>query len=335
MDMREIAKIAGVSSATVSRVINGSSLVRPETAERVRQVISETRFVPNGSATTLKYGRSGSYGLIIPDMTNPFFSEFLRSFEGILVAKRQDMLMALTDHQASRMQDTIHRMLVRQVDGVALLASEIETEPIETLIRNRVPLVTMDRRLVGQGLSDVTVNYVTGLNQAVEHLTHLRHQKIGYIGGSSGLTISDHRLHSFVKAVERVGLKVDPRFLVTGNYRISGGEAAMTKLLAGKDRPTAIIAANDLTAMGALHTLHRHGLSAPKDLSVIGFDDIELCDIFDPPLTTIRLPRHEMAEKFATALESSAKDPHADGKIYTVKTSLVVRGTTGPAPKRR
>jgi DNA-binding LacI/PurR family transcriptional regulator len=335
MDMREIAKIAGVSSATVSRVINGSNLVRPETAERVRQVISETRFVPNGSATTLKYGRSGSYGLIIPDMTNPFFSEFLRSFEGILVAKRQDMLMALTDHQAPRMQDTIHRMLVRQVDGVALLASEIETEPIETMIRNRVPLVTMDRRLVGQGLSDVTVNYITGLNQAVEHLKHLRHQKIGYIGGSSGLTISDHRIQAFVKAVERVGLKVDPRFLLTGNYRISGGEAAMSELLASKDRPTAIIAANDLTAMGALHALHRHGLSAPKDLSVIGFDDIELCDIFDPPLTTIRLPRHEMAEKFATALESSAKDPHADGKIYTVKTSLVVRGTTGAAPKRR
>src|SRR5580693_4110007 len=116
MDMRGIAKIAGVSSATVSRVINGSNLVRPETAERVRQVISETKFVPNGSATTLKYGRSGSYGLIIPDMTNPFFSEFLRSFEGILVAKRQDMLMALTDHRASRMQDTIHRMLVRQVE---------------------------------------------------------------------------------------------------------------------------------------------------------------------------------------------------------------------------
>ena len=180
-------------------------------------------------------------------------------------------------------------------------------------------------------------NYATGLNQAVrEHLKHLRHQKIGYIGGSSGLSISDHRLQAFVKAVERVGLKADPKFLVTGNYRISGGEAAMAELLAWKDRSTAIIAANDLTAMGALRdALHKQGLSAPKDLSIIGFDDIELCDIFDPPLTTIRLPRHEMAEKFAAALESSAKDPHADGKTYTVKTSLVVRGTTGPAPKRR
>ncbi|MDP9050536.1 MAG: LacI family transcriptional regulator [Acidobacteriota bacterium] len=333
MDMREIAKIVGVSSATVSRVINGSALVRPETAERVRRVIDETRFVPNGSATTLKYGRSNSYGLIIPDMMNPFFAEFIRSFEGILVAKRQDMLMALTDHHASRMQDTIHRMLVRQVDGVALLASEIETEPIETLIRNRVPLVTMDRRLVGPGLSDVSVNYAPGLGQAVEHLKSLRHRKIGYIGGSAGLTISDHRSQAFVKAIEVAGLKTDPKFVLAGNYRISGGDDAMTELLTRGDRPTAIVTANDLTAIGALRSLRRHGLSAPRDFSIIGFDDIELCEVLDPPLTTIRLPRHKMAEKFALALESSAKDPHAPGKIYPIQTSLVIRSTTGPASR--
>jgi len=335
MDMRGIAKIAGVSSATVSRVINGSDLVRPETAERVRRVIADTKFVPNGSATTLKYGRSNSYGLIIPDMTNPFFSEFIRSFEGILVAKRQDMFMALTDHHASRMKDTIHRMLVRQVDGVALLASEIETEPIETLIRNRVPLVTMDRRLVGQGLSDVSVHYLSGLTQAIEHLSQLRHQRIGYIGGSAGLTISDHRIDAFVKAMEKSRLKVDRRLVVAGNYRVSGGEAGMTELLSMKDRPTAVVAANDLTAIGALRVLHRQGLSVPQDMSLIGFDDIELCDAFDPPLTSIRLPRQEMAEKFATALESSAKDPHAPGKIYSIKTSLVVRGSTGSVRRQK
>src|SRR5246127_1796756 len=177
MNMRDIAKLAGVSSATVSNVINGSSVVRPETAARVRKGVEETRFGPNGSAATLKYGRSSSYGLIIPDITNPFFPEFIRSFEGILVKNNQDMLMATTDLHASRMQQTIHRMLVRQVDGVALLASEIETEPIETLIRNRVPLVTMDRRLVGRGLSDVSVHYLSGYGQALEHLAKLRHQK--------------------------------------------------------------------------------------------------------------------------------------------------------------
>lgn len=331
MDMRDIAKIAGVSSATVSRVINNSNLVRPATAERVRRVIQELKFVPNGSATTLKYGKSSSYGLIIPDITNPFFPEFIRSFESILVTKNQDMLMATTDLHASRMQQTIHRMLVRQVDGVALLASEIETEPIETLIHNRVPLVTMDRRLVGRGLSDVSINYASGMNEAIAHLRELRHQKIGYIGGSAGRTISDHRLQAFAKAVERVGLKVDPRFVRVGNYRISGGESAMAELLALNDRPTAIVTANDLTAIGALRVIHREGLSVPEDFSIVGFDDIELSDIVYPPLTTLRLSRHELAETFVSALESSARDPHAVGKQFTVKTSLVVRKSTGPA----
>src|ERR1700759_3192348 len=152
MNMRDIAKLAGVSSATVSNVINGSSGVRPETAARVRKVIKETRFVPSGSAASLKYGRSSTYGLIIPDITNPFFPEFIRSFEGILVEKNQDMLMATTDFHYSQMQHTIRRMLIRQVDGVALLAAEVETEPIEALIHHRVPLVTMDRRVTGRGL---------------------------------------------------------------------------------------------------------------------------------------------------------------------------------------
>src|ERR1700735_4291609 len=197
MDMRDIAKIAGVSSATVSRVINDSSLVRPATAEKVRKVIEERKFVPNGSATTLKYGRSSSYGLIIPDITNPFFPEFIRSFEGILVGKNQDMLMATTDLHASRMQQTIHRMLVRQVDGVALLAAEIETQPIETLIHHRVPLVTMDRRVAGRGLSDVSIDFLSGMRAAVMHLKQLRHRRIAYIGGSAGPTISDHRVEAF------------------------------------------------------------------------------------------------------------------------------------------
>jgi DNA-binding LacI/PurR family transcriptional regulator len=300
----------------------------------VRRVIEERKFVPNGSATTLKYGRSSSYGLIIPDITNPFFPEFIRSFEGILVGKNQDMLMATTDLHASRMQQTIHRMLVRQVDGVVLLASEIETEPIETMIHNRVPLVTMDRRLVGPGLSDVAIHYLSGMTQAVEHLSQLRHRKIAYIGGSSGLTISDHRVQAFVKAMEKSGLRVDPKFIRVGNYRIDGGEAAMMELLAMKDRPTAIMTANDLTAVGALRVIHREGLSVPRDFSIVGFDDIELSDIIHPPLTTIRLPRHQLAETFVTALESAVKNLHAEGRQYTVKTSLVVRSSTGPAKKQ-
>lgn len=334
MDMRDIAKLAGVSSATVSRVINGSSAVRPATAERVQRVIDEYKFIPNGSATTLKYGRSGTYGLIIPDITNPFFPEFIQCFEGILGDTNHNMLMATTASHPSKVQKTIHRMLVSQVEGIALLASEIETEPIESMMRNRVPLVTMDRRLVGKGLSDISVDSTSGMKQAVEHLQRLRHRKIGYIGGSAGPTISDHRRNSFLRALQEFGLVADARFIRVGNYRVSGGEAGMEEILALETRPTAVITANDLTAIGALRVIHRHGLSVPEDISIVGFDDIELSDIVYPPLTTLHLPRHELARKFVSALEAFEPDPHAQGKQYKVETSLVVRNSTGPAKKR-
>jgi DNA-binding LacI/PurR family transcriptional regulator len=335
MDMRGIAKLAGVSSATVSRVINGSTLVRPETVERVRKVIDEVKFFPNNSATTLKYGRSGTYGLIIPDITNPFFPEFIKSFESIVVENDQEMLMATTDFQSGRMQQTIRRMLVRKVDGVALLASEIETEPFEDLIHNRVPLVTMDRGHVGKGLSDVAINNKTGMDQALRHLMELRHKKIGYIGGSAGLTISDHRVNAFKQSMKRVGLVVRPEFIKTGNFRITGGAAAMAELLALHDRPTAILTANDLTAIGGMRTAMKLGYSIPSDLSIVGFDDIELSDIVHPPMTTLRLPRHELAQAFFEALEHLKTAPHAFGRQYTVKTTLIVRESTGPVPKSR
>lgn len=334
MDMRDIAKIAGVSSATVSRVINGSNIVKPETAEKVRRVIDELKFIPNGSATTLKYGRSSTYGLIIPDITNPFFPEFIQSFEGLLAGTNHNMMMATAGIHAPGMQTTIHRMLVRQVEGIALLASEIETGPIESMINNHVPLVTMDRRLIGKGLSDVLVDSSGGMKQAVDHLYQLRHRKIGYIGGSSGPTISDHRLRSFLNAMKAFELSPEPQFLRVGNYRISGGEKAMSELLELEVRPTAIIAANDLTAIGVLRIIHKHGLSVPGDISIVGFDDIELSDIVYPPLTTLRLPREQLARKFVDALEAFIPDPLRAGKQFKVGTSLVIRNSTGPLKKR-
>jgi len=334
MDMRDIAKIAGVSSATVSRVINGSNLVRPDTADRVRHVIDEMKFFPNTNATTLKYGKSSTYGLIIPDITNPFFPEFIRCFEKILVENNQEMLMATTDFHPTRIQQSVRRMLVRKVDGVALLASEIETESIEALIHNCVPLVTMDRRKVGPGLSDVAIDNTSGMAPAIEHLKSLGHTRIGYIGGSSKRSISDHRANAFMKVMKEFDLPVNLDYLQEGNYRITGGEAAMTEILRMSDRPTAILTANDLTAIGALRVLRQRGYSVPEDFSVVGFDDIELSDIIYPSLTTIRLPRFEFAETFFRALRDAGKDPNAMGKKYVVNTSLVVRGSTGPVAKK-
>jgi len=238
------------------------------------------------------------------------------------------MLMATTDFHASRIQQSIRRMLIRKVDGVALLASEIETEPIEALIHNRVPLVTMDRRLIGPGLSDVLIDYRGGMDQAVRHLKRLKHRRIAYIGGSVGPTISDHRQDAFIAAMKDHGLKVEPEYIRAGNYRIPGGELAMNELLGLSRRPTAVIGANDLTAVGALRTIQKHNLSVPDDFSIIGFDDIELADILHPPLTTLRLSRSELASLFFKALEALRSEPHIGGKQYSITTTLVVRGST-------
>jgi len=331
MDMHGIAKIAGVSSATVSRVINGSKLVRPETTGRVQRVIDELKFFPNSSATTLKHGKSSTYGLIIPDITNPFFPEFIRCFEKILVENNRDMLMATIDSHATRMQQSVRRMLVRKVDGVVLLAAEIETEPIEALIHNKVPLVTLERRLVAPWVSDVMVNYAAGIGLAVAHLKELGHTKIGYIGASAGPTISNHRVNGFKKALKKYGLQLYPEFIRVGDYRTTGGQTGMTELLALKERPTAILAANDLTAIGALRTIYQRGYTVPGDFSVIGFDDIDLAGMLYPPLTTLCLPRQELAETVYKALEFGREHKSAVGQQYTMKTSLVVRESSGVA----
>jgi DNA-binding LacI/PurR family transcriptional regulator len=335
MDMRDIARLAGVSSATVSRVINGSGLVRTETVERVRKVIKEVKFFPNNSATTLKYGRSSTYGLIIPDITNPFFSEFIKCFEGIVVRNDQEMLMATTDFHSARMQQSIRRMLIRKVDGVALLTSEIETESFENLIQNRVPVVTMDRGHIGNGLSDVAINNKSGMDQALQHLKDFNHKKVGYIGGFAGLTISNHRVEAFRRALKRVDIVPRDEYIKIGNYRISGGMTAMTELMSLKDRPTAVLAANDLTAIGGVCAAMQMGFSIPRDISIIGFDDIEISAIMHPPLTTLRLPRRELAKVFFDALEHLKSNPHTQGERLSVKTSLVVRESTGPVPKRQ
>jgi DNA-binding LacI/PurR family transcriptional regulator len=334
ISMREIAKLAGVSSATVSRVINGSALVTEETTRRIQEIIAKLNFVPNNSAIHLKSGKSQIYGIIIPDLTNPFFTELVKIFEELLVENDQELLVANTDFHSTRMQRSVRRMLLRRVDGVALLTSELESASLESLIQNRIPVVTTDHYRTARGLSDIVVDFAGGMAQMVAHLKKLGHKQVGFIGGTEGLVTSRVRRESFLHALVKQGLSSKEGWMVAGNYKIDGGSAAMCKILAQPEIPTAVVTANDLTAIGALRTAHEKGLSIPGDISIAGCDNIEMSDIVFPPLTTLCISRREYAGMLMKALQMAGEDLAQPGQQFTLPTKLVVRQSTGPVPVR-
>lgn len=332
ISMREIAKLAGVSSATVSRVINGSNLVTGETADRINKIIKDLNFVPNTSAIHLKNGKSHIFGIIIPDLTNPFFTETIKIFEELLVENEQELLVANTDFHATRMQRSVRRMLLRRVDGVALLTSEFEAAPLESLVQNRIPVVTTDHYRTGPGISDIVIDFADGMAQLVTHLKDLGHRKLGFIGGTEGLVTSRVRRESFMDAVVKQGLSSREGWIVAGDYKIEGGSAAMAKILEQPEIPTAIVTANDLTAIGALRTAHEQGLRIPEDISITGCDDIAMSDIVFPPLTTLQISRKEYAQLLFDALRSGGEDLARQGRRYVLRPGIVVRRSTGPVP---
>lgn len=334
MNMKKVAELAGVSTATVSRVINGSAPVSDEIAARVRRVVKKLDFVPDPHATTLKYGRSRTYGVIIPDLANPYFLEFIKGFESLLADNNQECLIANTDFHTARMQQSIRRMLLRRVEGVALLASESESESFETSLHKQIPVVTSDRRKIADGLSDVSIDFEGGLQQAVHYLKQLGHSEIGFIGGTAGLVTSKIRQRSFMNALKKCDLTYNKDFVVNGDYRLSGGEAAARKILSLPRRPTALLTANDMTAFGVLREFHRSGVRVPEEISLVGFDDLNISDIVNPPLTTLRIPQGDLAKVFFNALEEMHNDVNTAGKQYTIPTTLIVRDSTGRAPQR-
>ena len=330
--IRQIAKLAGVSNATVSRVINGSNLVTPETTERIQKIIGDLKFVPNRSAARFKHGKSQIYGAIVPDLTNPFFMEMAKIFEELLVENDLEMLVSNTDFHPSRTQLSIRRMLLRRVDGVAFMCSEKEGATLESLVQNRIPVVTTDHHRTAPGMSDIVVNFRDGMKQIVGHLKELGHRNIGFIGGTEGLATSRDRRDSFLDAVVKFGLSSQDSWIVAGDFRISGGALGMESILKQEGRPTAVVTANDLTAFGALRKVHEMGLRIPEDISLTGCDDIEMSDVVYPPLTTLRISRRQYAQILFDALQFGAEDVSRTGKVFSLPMKLVVRQSTGPAP---
>jgi len=330
-DIRTIALAAKVSVATVSRTINNIATVNPEISKRVWEVIEALDYYPNSQARALVSGRSRLLGLIVSEITNPFFPELIQGFEDIAVENGYEILVSSTNYDPKRMSHCIRRMLERKVEGVAIMTFGIEEPLLDQLASRKVPLVLVDAGPDRPGVSLLEVDYNHGIRQGVRHLVELGHRRIAFISGPKRLHSAKLRLDAFVNALRECGIVPKQSWIVEGDHALDGGITAMHQLLATKPRPTAVMCSNDMTAMGVLHTLYREGLRVPDDLSVIGFDDIQIARVTMPPLTTVRMSRFELARTAVTALraqvEGAADNPPQ--REYEIKTELIIRETTG------
>jgi DNA-binding LacI/PurR family transcriptional regulator len=334
--IRDVARRAGVSPSTVSRTINSPSLVDENTAERVLKAIKELNYYPNTQARSLVSGRSRIAGMIVSDITNPFFPELVKSFEDIAAQHGYDILVSSTNYDSARMAVCVTRMLERKVDGVAIMTSEMDHHLIRQLAHGKVPMVFLDTGPRGEFISNIVVDYAMGITEAVEHLVALGHRRIGFISGPPGLKSAQVRRSAFLGALDRYGLREDEALVQEGNHKVDGGLAAMTRMLEQTAAPTAMLASNDLTAIGMLSALRRAGLVVPRDISVVGFDDIWLAQFTEPPLTTVRLSQSELASKAFLSLLADIGGLDADSKPdCNVETHLVIRQTTCQADPTR
>lgn len=327
MNIKKVAEHANVSTATVSRLINKTSYISPETAQKVWSAIEELGYYPNVNARGLASGRSLLLGLIVSDIVNPFFPELVKSFEEVAMEQGYEIITANTNYDPARTALRVRRLIERRVDGVAVMTSEMDQSLIDDLSTRGIPIVFLDTGKVRENISNVRIDYEQGISEAVNHLLELGHRQIGFISGPLGLKSAKIRRSAFLKFLRKRGIIERKELVTMGNYKISGGKEAMTKLLELKERPTAVLASNDLTAIGALQALRIHGLRVPEDMSLIGFDDIDLAQSTDPPLTTVNVSRVRVAESAFELLFALINGETIQRELH-VETNLVVREST-------
>jgi DNA-binding LacI/PurR family transcriptional regulator len=331
MDIRTVAERANVSIATVSRTINNVPTVNAKMAKRVWEAIRELNYFPNTQARALVSGRSGILGLIVSEITNPFFPELIQGFEDVAVESGYEILVSSTNYDPQRMSLCIRRMIQRKVEGVAVMTFGIEEPLLDQLAERKIPLVFVDVGPERPGISLLKVDYHEGIRQGVQHLAALGHREIGFISGPMRLHSAKSRLAAFKLSLKECGIAPNTAWLIEGDHTVEGGISAMSTLLGGEKMPTAIMCSNDMTALGVLHQAYREGLRIPDDLSVIGFDNLQMTKVMIPPLTSIQMSRGGLARAAVTALRADAEGTEHP-REYQIPTSLVVRESTGYPP---
>jgi DNA-binding LacI/PurR family transcriptional regulator len=324
--IKEVAQKAGVSMATVSYVINDIRKVSPETERRVRQAAKELGYAPNRAARSLVAGKSSFLGLVVPDICNPFFAEVTKAFQNDANLAGLESIVMNTNSDPQLTRGIVERLVSLQVAGAAFFTSQIDLAVKGSVARREIPAVYLDYGTPDVGISTIAVDYRGGMIEAIDHLAQLGHRRIGLIGGPPNGVAAMKRKTAFLEGAAAAGVEAR---CIDSDFTVQGGYFSCSRLLSSSSA-TAVIAANDLMAIGAMHCAGDRQIRIPNDLSVIGFDDIAFAQFTQPPLTTVAVPRAEIAKLAFQSLLLLAKDTKAPGQVYDVATSLVLRQTTAP-----
>lgn len=327
---REIAREAGVSIATVSRVVNQPERVSAATRERVLTAIDRHHFVADGLARGLSSRRSGVLGLVIPTISNSIYALSTQAVQQAAQALGYTVLVAVSEFSPEREAELVHRFIERRVDGLVLTGAARAAVIYDKIRRNRLPFVITWKLARDSGLPCISFDNHKAAAMVVDYLTSIGHRRIALICGRTPLNDrAGGRREGFLARMAAHGMKVDERLIVECDFEYVEGQAAMRRVLAERHPPTAVFCASDILAIGALHECRRAGKRVPQDVSIVGFDDLPITQYLTPELTTVRVPAAEMGRRASEALVAALA---SRSEIMSVElpTDLVIRGSTAP-----
>jgi LacI family transcriptional regulator len=332
LTIRDVAKASGVSTATVSNVLNKTGKVGRRTKNLVLSTVKRLGYLPNIHARRLASGNTKTLGIIVSDIENPFFPEIIKTFLSRTRELGYEAILSDTNYDPERTQEAASRMMAHNVSGVAIMTSEISTRLINQMARRKIAVTFLDLAPARGYVSTLSIDYASGIEQTVRYLHGLGHRRIAFVAGRPKLKSNIARLRAYEESMAKLGLEPGP--VLHGDLRFEGGRAAGLAIAQMSPRPTAVMAVNDITAVGVMKALISAGLKVPEDISVTGFDRTRLVEYSQPSITTVDVHRDLLGQMAADVLHElcSSNDPH--GKKYHIPAELVIGKSSGPVPSR-
>jgi LacI family transcriptional regulator len=322
----DVAKYAGVSAATVSKVLNGTGRISKDTSMRVANAIEQLQYRPSEIARALKKSRTYCIGMLVPDITNSFYAELVREIEDEALLRDYFVLVCSTDNAPEREKKQVELLIRKQLDGLIIAAANgINNSLLEILRESELRVIFIDRVVPDSPYPVVATNHYAGSYQATEHLIQLGHRRLAIFTEPLYLRNSLERLRGFSAALEAYGLPLDSAPILSQGFGIQAGYELAQQLLLANNLPTAIFATNDLLALGALRKFQEAGISIPDQLSLVGYDDIQMAKMTSPQLTTVAQP---LAEISRLAVECVLGDGEPSAMTNLLPPRLIVRNST-------